>query len=225
MIAASGLRWTLTLVFALTTAHGFWRAVMPRTGRADRVDHALHTAMGLAMIAMVWPWGMDLAAGPQVAVFGAGALWFVCAAPFRSRDGARLKGMPGALAQAVLMGAMAWMVTLMDSGGMGDGAGGGGAMQGMPGMDMSGSAGAATMTLTDAGPKAAAALLALASTGFALWWLTLAFDRARAVPATATATATVTATGPAPGGGEAALGPACHAAMALGMAAMFVLLL
>ncbi|MCX5134532.1 DUF5134 domain-containing protein [Streptomyces sp. NBC_00340] len=219
MIAASGLRWTLTLVFALTAAHGFRRAVIPGATRADRVDHALHTAMGLAMIAMVWPWGMDLAAGPQVVVFVAGALWFVCAAPFRGGEGTRREGLLGALAQAVLMGAMAWMVTLMDSGDMGDGAGGGGAMQGMPGMDMSGSAGAATMTLTDTGPKAAAGVLALASVGFALWWLTQAFDRARAVPATATVA------GPVPGGGEAALGPACHAAMALGMATMFVLLL
>ncbi|MEU0781259.1 DUF5134 domain-containing protein [Streptomyces sp. NPDC006173] len=217
MIVASGLRWTLTLVFALTTAHGFWRAVMPATGRADRVDHALHTAMGLAMIAMVWPWGMALAAGPQVVVFVAGALWFVCAAPFRGGDGSRFTALPGALAQAVLMGAMAWMVTLMDSGGTGDGTGGGGAMQGMPGMDMSGGAGAATMTLTATGPKAAAGLLAVTSLGFALRWLTQAFDRARAVP--------TTAAGPMPGGGEAALGPACHAAMALGMAAMFVLLL
>ncbi|MFE9809052.1 DUF5134 domain-containing protein [Streptomyces sp. NPDC005548] len=217
MIAASGLRWTLTLVFALTTAHGFWHAVMPATGRADRVDHALHTAMGLAMIAMVWPWGMAFAAGPQAVVFMAGALWFICAAPFRGGDGTRFTALPGALAQAVLMGAMAWMVTLMDSGGTGDATGGGGAMQGMPGMDMSGGAGAATMTLTATGPKAAAGLLALASLGFALWWLTQAFDRARAVPATAAS--------PVPGGGEAALGPACHAAMALGMAAMFVLLL
>lgn len=217
MIAVSGLRWTLTLLFALTTAHGFRRAVMPATGRADRVDHALHTAMGLAMIAMVWPWGMSLAAGPQIVVFVAGALWFVCAAPFRAGDGTRFKGLLSALAQAVLMGAMAWMVTLMGSGGTGEGADGGGAMQGMPGMDMAGSAGAATMTLTGTGPKAAAALLALASVGFALWWLTQAFDRARDVP--------TTEAGPVPGGREAALGPACHAAMALGMAAMFVLLL
>lgn len=217
MIAANGLRWTLTLVFALTTAHGAWCAVTHRTGTADRVDHALHALMGIAMIAMVWPWGMGLASGPQVVLFVAGALWFVGAAPFRGDKGARLKGLPGALAQAVLMGAMAWMVTLMGSEGTGTGHGEGGAMQGMPGMDMSGGGGAATMTLTDAGPKAAAALLAVVSVGFALWWLTQAFDGARAVP--------TLAAGPVPGGGAAALGPACQAAMALGTAVMFVLLL
>ncbi|MEW2164907.1 DUF5134 domain-containing protein [Streptomyces sp. NPDC007084] len=217
MIAAGGLRWTLTLVFALTTAHGIRRAVTHRSTTADRVDHALHAVMGLAMIAMVWPWGMGRAVGPQVVVFVAGALWFACAAPFRGDRRARLKGLPGALAQSVLMGAMAWMVTLMDSGGTAAGSGGGGGMQGMPGMDMSGGAGAATMTLSDSGPKMAAGLLAVVTVVFALGWLTQAFDHARALP--------TTATGPTPGPGEAALASACHAAMALGMAAMFALLL
>ncbi|GHA78585.1 hypothetical protein GCM10010330_35260 [Streptomyces tendae] len=64
----------------------------------------------------------------------------------------------------------------------------------------------------------ASALLAVALTAIGLVWLARAFDLARAqVPAPAG--------GPAPAGANtaAALDPACHAVMALGMAVMFAL--
>lgn len=217
MIAASGLRWILTLVFALTAAHGILRGTKPGVGVPERVDHALHAVMGLSMIAMVWPWGMDVPALPQVVVFAAGAVWFVSSAPFRADGGSRPRKLLGALFHALMMAAMAWMVSVMDSGGMSAGQTGGGAGQSMAGMDMAGGSGMSAMSLVGTGRKVAAGVLALILLGLALSWLARAFDAARAVPA---------------GGAESLVGvradawsPACHGAMALGMALMFALLL
>ncbi|MDX3397006.1 DUF5134 domain-containing protein [Streptomyces sp. ME01-18h] len=92
MIAANGLRWILTLMFAAPALYGLWRLARPTTGLTGRVGHLLHAAMGVLMIAMAWPWGMDLAVAPQVVLFTAGALWFVAASLVwpgeRSRSGA-----------------------------------------------------------------------------------------------------------------------------------------
>lgn len=219
MIAASGLRWVFTLVFALTALHGILRSVPPAVALADRVDHALHAVMGLSMIAMAWPWGMDAPALPQVVVFAAGTVWFVCSVPFRGDGGFRPKKLLGTLLHAVMMAAMAWMVAVMDSGGMTAGHGRGGAGHSMAGMDMSGGSDLADMSLVGTGPKLTAGILALILLAFALRWLIRAFDAARAVPTG----------GPEPGTAADiradALSPACHAAMALGMAVIFVLLL
>ncbi|MFJ9351059.1 DUF5134 domain-containing protein [Streptomyces sp. NPDC101237] len=218
MIAASGLRWILTLVFALTAAHGILRGARPGLGLPERVDHALHAVMGLFMIAMVWPWGMDVPALPQVVVFTAGAVWFVSSAPFRAEGGFPPRKLPDTLFHAVMMVAMAWMVAVMDPSGMTAGQGGGGAgHSSMAGMDMSGGSGLSTMSLAGAGRKLAAGLLALVLLAFALRWLARAFDAARAMPAG----------GPEPvvGVRADAVSPACHGAMALGMAVMFALLL
>lgn len=87
----------------------------------------------------------------------------------------------------------------------------------MAGMDMSGGSGMAAMSLIGTGRKLAAGLLALVLLAFALRWLARAFDAARAMPAGVPE--------PAAGIRADALSPACHAAMALGMAVMFVLLL
>ncbi|MFJ3895390.1 DUF5134 domain-containing protein [Streptomyces sp. NPDC090083] len=216
MIAASGLRWIFTLVFALTAAHGSLRGVRPGAVLPDRVDHALHAVMGLSMIAMVWPWGMDVPALPQVLVFTAGAVWFVVSVPFRADGGFRPRKLLGTLLHAVMMAAMAWMVAVMDSGGMAAGHGGGSGHS-MAGMDMSGGSGLSAMSLVGTGRKATAGVLALVLLAFALSWLARAFDAARIEPAGAP--------GEAPTVQADALSPACHAAMALGMAVMFVLLL
>ncbi|MFF3656601.1 DUF5134 domain-containing protein [Streptomyces olivochromogenes] len=84
-------------------------------------------------------------------------------------------------------------------------------------MNVSGGSGMAAMSLVGTGRKLAAGLLALVLLAFALCWLARAFDAARAMPAG----------GPEPVAGirADALSPACHAAMALGMAVIFVLLL
>ncbi|MGW1163154.1 DUF5134 domain-containing protein [Streptomyces sp. NPDC002519] len=218
MIAATGLRWILTAVFALSALHGGWQVARPGYASARRVDHGLHTLMGLAMIAMVWPWGMDLPAAPQVVLFGAGAVWFARTAPSLLRSGSWLKSGAVPLPHVVMTAAMAWMVAVMASAAMSAGHGGGGASGDMPGMIMSGGSGTASMSLTGTGERLTAGLLAVVLAVVGLRWLGRAFDRAR----------TARATEPGHDGAgseEAAFGLACHAAMALGMAAMFVLLL
>ncbi|MFG3018837.1 DUF5134 domain-containing protein [Streptomyces sp. NPDC048254] len=81
------------------------------------------------------------------------------------------------------MAAMAWMVAVMDSGGMTSGHGGGGAGHSMAGMDMSGGSGMTAMRLVGTGRRLATGLLALVLPAFALCWLARAFDAARAMPA------------------------------------------
>ncbi|MEH0430354.1 DUF5134 domain-containing protein [Streptomyces stelliscabiei] len=217
MIAASGLRWIFTLVFALTTAYGIQRAVRPGAAPTDRVDHALHAVMGLSMIAMVWPWGMDVPVLPQVVVFAAGAVWFVGSAPFRADGASRPGRWLGTLFHVVMMAGMAWMVAVMDSDGMSAGHGGGGGGHDMAGMDMSGGPSLSAMSLAGTGRKLAAGLLALLLLAFALRWLARAFDAARVVQTGGPEPVTDVRADP--------LSPACHAAMALGMAVMFALLL
>ncbi|MFK0295266.1 DUF5134 domain-containing protein [Streptomyces sp. NPDC090442] len=217
MIAASGLRWVLTALNALPVLYGL-RSVVARDGAlVDRIDHGLHVLMGVLMIAMVWPWGMGLPAGPQVGVFVAGALWFGCAGPLRAQSADRGRALLAALPHVLMMGAMAWMVAVMGSSPVSAGRGGGQAMDDMPGMQMTGSAGATTMGLTGTGQRLTAAVLAVLLVVVALRWLARAFDLARSAREAASGSATRS--------GAKAFGPACHAAMGLGMAAMFALLI
>ncbi|MEU6497263.1 DUF5134 domain-containing protein [Streptomyces sp. NPDC046984] len=215
MIAASGLRWLLTAVFALPVLYGLWSAVAPGRAVTERVDHALHAVMGLFMIAMVWPWGMDLPPNPQIVLFAAGALWFASVGPMRADSAKRVRTSLAALPHVLMMAAMAWMVAVMDSSSTTAG-GGEGAMHDMAGMHMGGSSGAMAMSLIGTGQRLTAVLLAVLLAAVALRWLTRAFDLARSAPAVESGTAAQ--------GHGGALGRACHAAMGLGMAVMFVLL-
>lgn len=115
-----------------------------------------------------------------------------------------------------MMAAMAWMAAVM--GGSATASGEGGMPQDMPGMDMSGTDATSAMTLSQPADQWTAGLLALVLFVLGLRWLAQAFDLARvtaAAPASRGATVLV--------GGEASE-PTCHAAMALGMAVMFALL-
>ncbi|MYR45877.1 DUF5134 domain-containing protein [Streptomyces sp. SID5910] len=217
MIAANGLRWLLTLMFAAPVLYGLWRLVRTATGLTGRVGHVLHAAMGVLMIAMAWPWGMDLAVVPQVVLFTAGALWFVAASLIRPGERSRTGAVKAAWPHVLMMGAMAWMVAAMGTSGAMAGHGGGTGHGGHEGHAAAGS-GLASMSLTGMGPSVASALLAVALTAIGLVWLAQAFDLARVQ-------APSPAGGPAPDGADttAALDPACHAVMALGMAVMFAL--
>ncbi|MBY8886117.1 DUF5134 domain-containing protein [Streptomyces sp. PTM05] len=227
MIAATGLRWILTLVFALVTAFSVSRAVRPGAGHggsanSQRVTHTLHALMGLAMIAMVWPWGTRLPVAPQVALFSLAAVWFVASVALNDRrmwahDGGGHPRLHGFL-HAVMMGAMAWMVAVMPDamkGGHPSAGGGTGSMADMPGMAMSGSGGGMTMSLRGAEHTVCVALLAV-FVAMTLWWLSRAFDTARA---TAPGTRSPAAD---PGALATALDSGCHGAMALGMAVMLL---
>ena len=88
-------------------------------------------------------------------------------------------------------------------------------MAGMPGMDMSGGSGTATMALTDIGPRLTAGLLAAVLLVLGVRWLARSFDAARLVDATGPRR-------PAAPVERDAFGLACHSAMALGMAVTFV---
>lgn len=221
MIAASGLRWVLSLMFTVPVVYGAWKAVSSGAGVAERVDHVLHAVMGVLMIAMAWPWGMGVPALPQVLLFAAGALWFLAAVPFRGHGTSRGRAVSAALPHVVMMGAMAWMVSAMASSGSAANDADSGGMHDMAGMDMSGGSGLASMSLPGAGPVAVALLLAIVLGGLGLFWLTQALDRARSQNGEGRRAQGDCSAVAGPAG---ALAPACHAAMALGMAAMFFLL-
>ncbi|AJE44042.1 DUF5134 domain-containing protein [Streptomyces nodosus] len=217
MINAIGLRWILTALFIVPALHALWLTATSGRAPTNRVGHALHAVMGILMVAMAWPWGMDLPAGPGIVVFSAGALWFTAAAAVRSwASGAHAAALPAALPHIVMMAAMAWMSAVMNGSAGSSGVSGGG--HDMPGMDMSGAGAASAMTLSRAGDQWTAGLLAVALVALGLRWLAQAFDRGRvAAPAAPPGTAALVSR-------TEALEPACHAAMALGMGVMFVLL-
>ncbi|MFD4575391.1 DUF5134 domain-containing protein [Streptomyces sp. NPDC058417] len=221
MIAASGLRWILSLLFAVPAGYGLWMLARPGTAWAERLDHVVHAAMGGLMLAMAWPWGMDLPAGPQIVLFAVGAAWFVAAAPLRAEGAGRGGAVVAALPHTVMAAAMAWMVWAMSAGdAMHGGAGAGGAHE-MAGHHMAADGGLAAMTLTGTGTVATAVVLAVVVGVFGLVWLSRALDRARG-PQEGDGTAGAgAATYGAPVG---VLAPACHAAMALGMAVMFAVM-
>jgi hypothetical protein len=111
MIADVALRWVVTVLFALSIAecahalaahHGAWPA---------RVNHTLHLVMSMAMIVMVWPFGMNLPTFPPMVFFVLAALWFAglgAAVSTKVRD--RLVN----AYHAVMMAAMAWMYAVMN---------------------------------------------------------------------------------------------------------------
>ncbi|MDA5141684.1 DUF5134 domain-containing protein [Streptomyces sp. AD681] len=217
MINATGLRWILTALFVLPALHALWSTTRPGRTLPHRVGHLLHAVMGAAMAAMAWPWGMDLPTGPQIVLFSVGALWFAAAAAFRPPGTDSLRaGLFVAVPHVVMMLAMAWMVAVMDGSGMASGGSGGGHHD-MAGMDMSGSGSLGMMSLSGVGQQWTAGLLAAVLAAFGLLWLAQAFDRGREGVPSAGGTAVPLR--------EEAAEPACHAAMAVGMAVMFVLLL
>ncbi|WP_323184387.1 DUF5134 domain-containing protein [Streptomyces canus] len=144
-------------MFAVPVGYGVWRLVLPATGIGERVDHALHAAMGVLMIAMARPWGMDLPVVPQVVPFSAGTVWFVAAAPVRAEGRSRGRTVLATLPHVVMTGAMAWMVSAMESSGMLSATSEAAATQDMAGMDMSSGTGLASMSLTGTGARS--------------WWL------------------------------------------------------
>ncbi|MEU2132198.1 DUF5134 domain-containing protein [Streptomyces sp. NPDC018352] len=218
MIAATGLRWILTLLFCALAVYGLWRAGTARSHPwIARIAHVLHAVMALAMFAMSWSWGMDLPGTPQVIFFSAVAVWFVVAAlVLPNGPESWVRALAGRLPHAVMTGAMAWMVAAMSSD-VPMGASGAGQAHDMPGMDMSAPGALATMTLSGTGDRWSAGLLALALVALALWWLAEGFDTGRAVPRAMGCAVS-------DGAAHAARDAGCHGLMALGMAVMFVVM-
>ncbi|MEU4892514.1 DUF5134 domain-containing protein [Streptomyces sp. NPDC044780] len=222
MIAATGLRWVLTVLFVVPALFAVWRAVTPGgagggPGATGRAAHLLHAVMALAMVAMVWPWGMDLPARPQILLFTLGGVWFAGVALARPAPLSRARALSDVLPHVVMMGAMAWMAAAMASSSPAPGHGGSHGMADMPGMDMSGGSGTVTMTLTGTGPRLTAGLLAGVLLVLALRWLARGFDAARLDDTTGSRRRSAPAE-------PDAFELGCHGAMALGMAVTFVLL-
>lgn len=99
----------LTALFTAGAVHTLRHGVLSRSsGRRDRIDHLLHTAMALAMAVMPWSWGRMLPQAPQTAFFAAAALWFALTAIGRRQEpwpAATIRRLP----YAAGMAAMAWM--------------------------------------------------------------------------------------------------------------------
>jgi Domain of unknown function (DUF5134) len=103
MVDIASLRWVLTVAFAVAAGFHLARSVRPGWG-GDRLSEVLHLTMCLAMIVMVWPWGVRVPATVWLAVFIASTGWFAMRA-VRSAGGRRAVPVFFATAAA----AMVWM--------------------------------------------------------------------------------------------------------------------
>ncbi|WP_236796323.1 DUF5134 domain-containing protein [Amycolatopsis sp. GM8] len=158
MITELGLRWGVTLVFAVAGGFCLYRCLShgPAT---HRVADVLHTLMCAGMVAMSWPAGMNFAHVPQLLLFSAAAVWFVGMLVLGT-DGHGAHGRLSLGHHALMMAGMAWMVLVMPSA--------------MSGMTMSG------MTMdTPAHVVIVAVVLALVFLVAGVGWLAHAVDTGR----------------------------------------------
>jgi hypothetical protein len=105
VIGLESLRWVLTAAFVV--ASGYHLARLPRSFGAERVSEAIHLVMGVAMVAMIWPWVRAVPASIWVGVFTASTGWFV----MRAWRSAGRRVMLGLFATS--MAACAWMGATM----------------------------------------------------------------------------------------------------------------
>lgn len=112
MIQSPLMSWTLTMVFAATSAWclvGCLRPSAAMASAAHRISHLCHAAMGAAMLAMIWPWGAIIPAPLQVIVFMLAAIWFLALALHARR---RIE-IRKPLHHALMMAAMSGMILAM----------------------------------------------------------------------------------------------------------------
>jgi hypothetical protein len=222
MIAVTALHWLLTVCFAIVAGRAAWRAGAARAGGApagdpalERVAHALHALMAVAMAVMTWPWGMRVPATPQVVFFSLAAVWFLAAACFvRSSTAPLPYRVLHAAPHALAMAATAWMANTMRAGSSVGGGESGSSMVDIPGMHMHAPGSAAAMTLTGS-DTSVTIVLAMVFLALALRWLTRGFDLARSKLAAKTPH-TPLATG--------RYDLSYHDLMALGMAVMLIVI-
>lgn len=70
-------QWCFTLVFLVLGLDSTLRMVVNRRRPLQLVGHGLHVVMSVVMVAMAWPWWLNLPNTPQVVFFTAAAGWFV----------------------------------------------------------------------------------------------------------------------------------------------------
>jgi hypothetical protein len=166
LIDNTPLRWVLFTVFAATAVYYLIKAVTPAPV-ADRVSCGWHAVMSVAMVSMLWTWGMSTPPVLGILVFSAAALWFVFLALF----GTPTAGVGAhrihrsAWYHVAMMASMVWMSVSMSmsdtmTGGVIHSDAAGASMAGMaemPGMDMS------AASLPAAGPPSWIAYISLGS--------------------------------------------------------------
>lgn len=146
-------------LFAIAAGRGTWTRI---------VEPLLHLIMSVAMVVMVWPWGMTLPTTGPMVFFLLAAAWFA---------GAGLTGAGHRVVNAyhaVMMLAMAWMYAVMSGDllpGQGDARETTSSQSDMPGMEMPGMD---TSSSDHENPAWIDAIDWLCTVGFAiaaLWWL------------------------------------------------------
>jgi hypothetical protein len=110
MVVPESLRWILTVALAGSTVFHLGRVPRPRVHHEHRIAESLHAVMGLAMLAMLWPFGRAVPASAWLVVFAGSAGWFAAQA---SRAGKRWV-VPAYFATAAA--AMVWMSGAMPAG-------------------------------------------------------------------------------------------------------------
>jgi hypothetical protein len=80
MAVPETLRWLLTVALAGATVFHLGRAVRPRLRHEHRIAESLHAVMGLAMVAMLWPFGRAVPVPAWLVVFAGSAGWFAAQA-------------------------------------------------------------------------------------------------------------------------------------------------
>jgi hypothetical protein len=212
MISDLALRWIVTALFGLSALECAWALIVAPRPWTRVVSLSLHFAMAVAMAVMAWPIGMSLPTVGPAQFFLVATVWFVVATFI-------VVGHRWVNAyHAVMMLAMAWMYAVMNGSLLpkppaglaspeGHGGHAGHAMPNMPDMIMPT---AATESLQD--PPLIVGVNWLLAVGFgiaaALWVIGLIRHRFGATP-----------------DNRHAIGLACQAMMAAGMAAMFVVML
>ncbi|RJQ79688.1 DUF5134 domain-containing protein [Pseudonocardiaceae bacterium YIM PH 21723] len=112
MIESAAVRWALTVVLSIPVAyHLLHLARSSRHEPETRLSQIAHLLMSASMIAMLWPWGGNIPAWPQAALFAiAGGYFLACALrPMQTEPGSTLDR----LHQTVSLWAMAWMLVVM----------------------------------------------------------------------------------------------------------------
>ncbi len=146
MVVPESLRWLLTLALAGATVFHLGRVPRPGVSPEHRIAESLHAGMGLAMVAMLWPFGRVVPASAWLVVFAGSAGWFAAQAV---REGGGRRRVPAYFATAAA--AMVWMS---------------GTMPAVPTMDMPGMAPAAP-----AGPAWAGAAIGCYLVAAGLAWV------------------------------------------------------
>jgi hypothetical protein len=143
VVGSPAVQWTLSLVFAVTAGYYVYRPAARRVGGwKAALDDALHVLMSVAMVAMVWPWGMAVPVMLYIVTFTAAMLWFVARALFTTSTLNPIghhDSCGQAWYHAAMMAAMIWMGLAMSVAMTGVPSGKattGAAAAQMPGMDM-----------------------------------------------------------------------------------------